>query len=143
MSTGLGSQKRAGTMYIGSQLDGLHALRVMLAGNSVLTHLNLSCCGLGLMQGAMGLLMDGLQENDCLTHLDLSHNHLDLGSVQTMCRVLSGEASQLSLASLNLGSNRLGSDSAAELAQCLRECQHINVLDLSDNNIMVCVYVWV
>jgi Ran GTPase-activating protein (RanGAP) involved in mRNA processing and transport len=107
---------------------GCKHLSAVIYSNNVLSHLNISMCGVT----ADGCLYLGeyLPSNETLTNLDLSMNRF--GSPGAINLFKWGK-SMANLVSLSLAKNGIGNDASAVFCKQLSEAPCLRFLDLSDN----------
>ncbi|MCB9228577.1 MAG: hypothetical protein H6618_03110 [Deltaproteobacteria bacterium] len=77
-------------------------------------------------------LLGAMEENESLTHLDLSGNNIDAGGAEKLAKAL--EKNKL-LTHLDLSGNRIGQKGLRTFREHLKDNAVIQCLDLSDNQI--------
>jgi hypothetical protein len=79
------------------------------------------------------LLAHALQENTCLTYLDLSHNYLGNKSARALAKVLARPG--CAMETLILHNNAIGQEGAQSLGKALARNTRLKLLDLGLNDI--------
>lgn len=111
---------------------GVEPLEWVLKKNKILQFLKLSSTSIGLV--GLECILAGLEENESLIELDISHNELGPEG----CSLLSNTINHTCLRELILASNRLGDDGLDKLVGIFRPGSKSNILeklDLSNNGI--------